>query len=161
MKQFKYNLMQRVYLRKSFGNIPVGSMITITGRYVCEGSSLYNIIQGDIALKSEREPVIRNVPEENITSRPPYETLYAVKTELYYRNKGIEDDINTVKYVLGNLDTAKVEFYFEVDKCITLTSDKFRYGKVSLYVPVIKDNGCILDIAEETIDQKFFFDRGV
>ena len=32
MKQFKYNLMQRAYLRETFDSVPVGSKITIMGR---------------------------------------------------------------------------------------------------------------------------------
>ena len=163
MKQFKHNLMQRAYLRETFDNVPVGSKITIMGRYSDnDNKCFYHVIRGDISFKSEDEPLIRDVPEDIISSRPPYETLYAIKTELYYRYKHRENgnDIYTIKYVLGNLDTARAEFYYEVDRCITLTMDKLQYGKVSLYVPVIKEDGYVLDIAEENIDQKFFFERG-
>lgn len=163
MKQFKYNLMQRAYLRETFYNVPVGSKITIMGRYSDnDDKCFYHVIQGYISFKSEDEPLIRDVPEGIISSRPPYETLYAIKTELYYRYRHRENgnDIYTIKYVLGNLNTARAEFYCEVDRCITLTMNKLQYGKVSLYVPVIKEDGYVLDIAEENIDQKFFFERG-
>lgn len=85
MKQFKYNLMQRAYLRETFDSVPVGSKITIMSRYYDnDAKCFYHVIQGDISFKSEDEPLIRDVPEGIISSRPPYETLYAIKTELYY-----------------------------------------------------------------------------
>lgn len=162
MKQFKYNLMQRVYLKETFDNVSVGSKVTVMGRYSDDDKCFYHVIQGDISFKSEDEPLIRNVPEGIISSRPPYETLYAIKTELYhrYKHRNNGDDIYIIKYVLGDLNTARAEFHCEVDRCITLTVDKVQYGKVSLYVPIIAEDGHILDIAEENIDQKFFFERG-
>ena len=162
MKQFKYNLLQRVYLKETFNDVPIGSKVTVMGRYVKDNKSFYHIIQGDISFKSENEPLIRDVPEDFISSRPPYEKLYAIKTELYYKHKrkNSENNVYTIKYILGNIDTAKTEFYCEVDKYFNFNTDKLQCGKISLYVPVIRENGYVLDMEEENIDQKFFFEVG-
>lgn len=152
---FRYNLSDTAFLKININNLQIGDRVCIVGRYSESNVNYYKVVNTDETSKACK------VAETDLSTRPPYEELYCIRVDLCNYRREFEDR-KDFDYVIGNVNTAEMKFRAAVTTVERLRlKDKNLYGKITLYIAEINEDGSICECAFDSniIKQKFFLER--